>query len=246
MEQMEARSCNCILKGGLLCFAALLLFIVPSLSLADSIDWTVVGGGSVSFAGGSTPIKGTGVRVSGVSDVQSGLTLAILHGTLTFTTGNFTGSTSTQWFFGGNSSPTAFTITGCIDADHDGGSCDAADTPVSLQGKITDAAVSKAVPGSSFTTILFDLTDLIDSPSLCTALGAPVASCGPGSAGSDMLLQVADGATPGGGFSARRALGGDVFDGPAIPEPTTLLLSVFSVLGIAWLTRRKTLGSAAI
>jgi hypothetical protein len=244
---MKTHSSRWLSKAGVVSFAALLLFIVPGVSLADSIDWTVVGGGNVSFAGGSSnPLKGTGITVSAVSDVDTSATINILHGILTFTTGNLTGSNATQWFFGGNSSPTAITITGCIDADSDGGACDAQDTPVSLQGKITDAAVSKSAPGASFATVLFDLSDVINSPSVCTALGAPVASCGPGTGGGNMLLQVAAGAVPPGAFSAIRALSGDVFSGPSVPEPTTLLFAAFSVLGIVWLAHRKKLGSAAI
>jgi hypothetical protein len=240
VEQMKAHSCDGPLKAGVVVFAALLSFVVPSLSLADSINWTVVGNGGVSFAGGTThPLKGTGIAADGVSDVQSGLTLDILHGVLTFTTGNFTGSTSTQWFFGGNSSPTAITITGCIDKDHDGGACDPQDTAVSLKGQIADATVTKAVPGASFATVLFDLSGVVDSPSVCAALGAPAASCGAEDGGGSVLLKVAAGATPPGGFSATKVLGGDVFDGPEVSEPTTLLLSVFSALGIAWLARRK-------
>jgi len=243
---MKTHSSRWHFKAGVVSFAASLLFIIPGVSLADSIDWTVVGGGSVSFAGGSAPLKGTGITVSGVSDADTSATINILHGILTFTTGNLTGSNTTQWFFGANSSPTAITITGCIDADADGGACDAADTPVSLQGKITDAAVSKATPGASFATVLFDLSDVINSPSVCAALSAPAGSCGPGTGGGNMLLQVAAGAIPPGGFSAIRALSGDVFSGPSVPEPTTLLFAAFSVLGVAWLARRRNLGSAAI
>jgi hypothetical protein len=227
--------------GMAMLFAALLLFVVPSAVLADSFDWTVVGGGSVSFAGGSNPLKGTGITVSAVSDVDTSATINILHGILRFTTGNLTGSNATQWFFDGNSSPTAITITGCIDNDADGGACDAQDTPVSLQGKITDAAVSKAVPGASFATALFDLTDVIDSASVCTALGAPVASCGPGSGGGNMLLQVAAGAIPPGGFSSIRALSGDAFSGASVPESGSRLLFplALAALSIFYLLTRR-------
>jgi hypothetical protein len=110
---------------------------------------------------------------------------------------------------------------------------------VSLKGQITDATVSKAVPGASFATVLFDLSDVVDSPGVCTALGAPAASCGAEDGGGSVLLKVAAGTTPPGGFSAIRVLGEDVFDGPTVSEPTTLLLSVFSALGIAWLALRK-------
>jgi hypothetical protein len=140
--------------------------------------------------------------------VDSSTSVNILHGILTFTTGNFTGSSSTQWFFGANSSSSAVTITGCIDTDSDGGACDAQDTAVSLHGKIDDAAVSKAAPGSSFATVLFDISDVINSPSVCAALGAPLASCGPGNGGGNMLLQVATTAIPPHGFSLSGLLAG--------------------------------------
>jgi hypothetical protein len=243
---MKIHSSRWIFKAGVVSFAASLLFLVPRVSLADSVDWMVVGGGSVSYAGGASPLHGTGITVTSVMDVQTTANVDILNGILTFTTGNFTGNTSTQWFFGANSSPTAITITGCIDNDNDGGACDAQDTPVSLHGKIDDAAVSKASVGASFATVLFDLSDVINSPSVCTALGASLASCGPGTGGGNMLLQLGSGVIPPNGFTATRVLSGDIFSGPSVPEPTTLLFAAFSVLGIAWLARRKKFGSAAI
>jgi hypothetical protein len=88
---------------------ALGLTLSPALVRADSyLDFEIqppyVSGASISYAGGSSPVIGTLLRVGAVFSFNtpnnSGQTLAITSGNLEFTTGNFTGFDPSHWNFG--------------------------------------------------------------------------------------------------------------------------------------------------
>lgn len=60
---------------------------------------------SISYAGGATPLLGSGITIDKIqglgTSANSGAILTCVSCVLTFTTGNFTGSTTTAWNFGG-------------------------------------------------------------------------------------------------------------------------------------------------
>src|SRR5207249_3437477 len=90
----------------------LLLVIIGGISVfpapvqAGSLDFGVIAptSGSISYAGSATPLVGADIQVDNVTGVDGtpandGVTLLLSNATLNFTTGNFSGSDATTWFF---------------------------------------------------------------------------------------------------------------------------------------------------
>ncbi len=86
--------------------AAVVLLLAPPVVLADSfIDFGILAGapGTISYAGGSAPLVGSGIAVSNVVGVGTpanpGVTLTLSNAVLSWTTGSSTGSWT--WAGGG-------------------------------------------------------------------------------------------------------------------------------------------------
>ena len=128
--------------------AVLGLSLLPGLARATivldfNMDAAHPAGVSISYAGGAAPLIGVNISVDSVlglgTPLNAGISLPIVGGILTFTTGNFTGFDPSHWNFG----PGGFiTLTGGIDLN--GGGIGAGDIPLGstlLTGTITDVIV---------------------------------------------------------------------------------------------------------
>ena len=85
---------------------------------ATTLDFTLglLPGGTVSFAGGLSPLIGTGIDVSFVVDKDTAnVPIPVTNGVLSFTTGPLTGFSPTEWDFGGGAS-SSIKITGAVPA----------------------------------------------------------------------------------------------------------------------------------
>ena len=210
---------------------AVLVLLMPLCAFAAFADTIqaigVSHGGNVSFTSGPTPLTGSFplVSLNGISTpLNNGTPLDALFGSLSFTTGNLIGNTSSAWIFAGGGS---LIVSGCFDADSDAGACDPQDISGTslITGTFTgsqqlDSTLSGVAPdGAGLTGIAtFD-------PSLASFYGLP---SGPYSFVLDFTTDGAS-VTPPGAF----LFGGqDQFGGgtltltplTSVPEPSSLLL----------------------
>src|SRR5262249_14176980 len=98
------------------------------------IDFNVIATttGSISYAGGANPLKGSNISVDNVVGLNTPMNNNVLRNciscTLTFMTGNLSGSTPlTNWEF---ASGGTITLTGGIDLNNNGNATDGVDVPV--------------------------------------------------------------------------------------------------------------------
>ena len=101
-------------------FVTAALMFAPAIGFAgsSSTDWTLGPGGLYTWAGGASSLIGSDIPVLGVlgdsTPDNEGLSLPVIDGSLSFTSGSFNG-TSTTWSWG-SATPGTLNVTGCIAA----------------------------------------------------------------------------------------------------------------------------------
>jgi hypothetical protein len=185
-------------------------------------------GGSVSFAGGSTPLIGSDITVSDIYAVGGSDTskYTITGGTLSFTTGNLISSTATSWTFaGGGSLNIAGTVFGSYSSDLLSGTLNSVLVTENPAGSFQFYVQSGALTGTFASQILSHY-----------CLGN---STYPGASG---LAFFGQNVVAGGGFQSLNGAFGQV--GAAVPIPPSAMLLGSGLLGLVGFfgLRRKNAG----
>jgi len=195
---------------------------------------------SVYFNGGpNNPLVGTDISVFNVAGIgtpiNSGVVLPITFGDVDFTTGNFSGTSGNQWFFGGGGS---LTVKGAIST---------LGLPAGtslITGVFTNVSVTQIpVTYGGFTVYNFDVAvagfqDEKNS-ALLQYFGYPANASSDGNFNLSFLT--AGFVKPGDAFTSISVLSGDVVNFPVPLPPSMLLLGtgILGLVGLGW-RRRKT------
>lgn len=225
-----------------------LAVLMAGVALAEpAVDFGLVAptGGSVSYAGGSSALVGTGIQVDNVVGINgTPLNNNVLRNcimcTLSFTTGGFAGSSAlgptTQYsFFGGGS----FTISGTVDLDNNG-VLSAADATGTLLSGVFDgitSIVSHTQMGSFAFGGLLSTFGAVMNNTLAGFYGVQSAS---GYYGYINLSFFASPLGANGAFNSTSLGSGDVI--AATPEPVSIILlgTTLVLCGTVW--RRRLAG----
>jgi hypothetical protein len=212
-----------------------LSILIPPASMAEAvIDFGVVAptAGVISYAGGVTPMIGSGIQVDNVVGIgtpsQNFVARNCLSCVLNFATGNLLSSGANLWSFGGGGN---LTLTGTVDLNGDGlvGTGDA--TGVLMSGYFSAASVSVQnlvfrVAAASFSSVL--------STALTNFYGTDPS---PFTYQSGLNVSFMSSAIPPAGFTSGPLLSGDVV--AATPEPASLFLLVTVLVASGILFRRR-------
>ena len=203
-------------------FFAVLTLAAPALvSAAWIIDFGIntPTTGSISYAGGNTPLVGSNIQVDNYigldTPLNNGVGFNLPNGILNFTTGALIGSTPYTWDFGSGGSISILNGSTTL-----------------LSGSFNSASVAKT--GELFRVAFSSFTDFKNAE-LAAFYGLGEYANLPWD-GSFNISFAAVG-TPPGGFLSSTVLSGDVMN--TVPEPGTLVLLGSGLVGIAAWGRKK-------
>jgi hypothetical protein len=210
--------------GSVLVLAMACVFLAFTPAQAILIDFGVIAptAGSISYDGVGGPLVGVNIEIDNVVATGFPIPLVITDGVLNFTTGNLTGTTASQWNFGGGLASSIvihgnIPEIGLFDADLMWGHFGSAN--------VFAIGNTYKIAGSSF----FDWKNEV----LLDYYGY---SGYPNWKGNFNISFDADGLPPA-GFSSSSLYSGDVTNNP-VPEPVTMLLVGSGLLGLGLIRRR--------
>ncbi len=203
-----------------------------ALSILD-FDMAAPTAGSISYAGGATPLKGVNIQVDTVAGIGTPLNsmvlLPITGGLLNFTTGNLTGFDQYHWNFGGGG-PASIVLTGGITT------LGIPDNSTLLTGTVMSALVTYHVDNQTFRVLDETLLDTKNDVLEKYYYGQNY----PGWLGGLNLSFIANnGNPPPNAFASDLIASGDIINNQPIPEPATMLLLGFGLIGLAGYGRKK-------
>jgi hypothetical protein len=203
-----------------------------ALSILD-FDMAAPTAGSISYAGGATPLKGVNIRVDTVAGIGTPLNnmvlLPITGGLLNFTTGNLTGFDQYHWNFGGGG-PASIVLTGGITT------LGIPDNSTLLTGAVMSALVTYHADNQTFSVLDETLLDTKNDVLEKYYYGQNY----PGWLGGlNLSFILNNGNPPPNAFASDLIASGDIINNQPIPEPATMLLLGFGLIGLAGYGRKK-------
>jgi hypothetical protein len=195
------------------------LLIASTAHAVSMLDFDSPGGGTISYAGGVSPLVGTNISVDLVSAIPGGpFGVACSNCFLNFQTGNLVAGDASQYTFASGGS---ITITGLV-AGMSGGS-------VTLLSGSFDGVTTVngfGIAGDSFSDF--------KNPALLALFGLPA---GPYAGNLNLMFTAILTSSP--TVFASVPDGGDVVNNSTVPEPGTLLLLSSGLGGLRYLVRRR-------
>jgi len=197
--------------------------------------------GTISYAGGATPLVGTNIQIDNVGGINTpsndGTNFDCFGCLLNFTTGNLTGSTAQSWDFGGGGS---ISLVGKVDANGDHllnlGDIGFLGAVPLLSGSFASAQVSKQASSATFKIAGAAFSDVKDSD-LIELFGLGALGSTGYSGGFNLSFSAAG--SPPSAFTSSTVLSGDVVNAPPIPEPASVFLMGSALFGLGVIARRR-------
>jgi hypothetical protein len=225
------------LLASLMLVCQLCLFTSSAHSALLDFNLSAPTSGTISFAGGTSPLVGAGIQVDNVvgtsTPLNSGIISTCISCSLGFTSGTFTSSTANSWEFNGGGS---ITIVGGLDLGSDN-TTNISTGSTLLDGSFISVSVINVGGGSLEFNILgasFTDTKHVD---LLNYYGLPTGVNYDGYINLSFL--VAAGISPGNAFTSTSVLSGDIVNSP-VPVPPAVWLFGTGLIGLVAIARRRT------